>query len=104
MKINKFTLENYLSQHEILSHHLLCRSDAENTQMRDLLAMADEEDQAHWNSLQLGNSTALGMPSLRQLIGQEMYSGLKPHQIVCFQEQKNLVLRLCMRYVNQKIM
>ncbi len=45
MKINTFKLENYLSQHEFLPQHLLCRSDAESIAMRDLLAMADHEDQ-----------------------------------------------------------
>lgn len=84
MKINTFKLENYLSQHEFLPQHLLCRSDAESMAMRDLLAMADHEDQELWNNLQLGYTTAAGMPMLRQLIVQEMYNGLMPHQVLCF--------------------
>lgn len=73
MKISTFKLENYLSQHEFLPQHLLCRSDAESIAMRDLLAMADQEDQELWNNLQLGYTTAAGMPTLRQLIVQSIY-------------------------------
>ena len=84
MKINTFKLESYLSQYEFLPQHLLCRSDVESLAMRDLLAMADREDQELWNNLQLGDTTTEGMPRLRHLIAQEIYKELKEHQILCF--------------------
>ena len=104
MKINTFKLENYLSQHEFLPQHLLCRSDAESMALRDLLDMADHEDQELWNNLQLGYITAAGMPILRQLIVQEMYKDLMAHQVLyAFRVQKVLAFQRCLPCVSLKI-
>lgn len=84
MKIKTLKLTNYLSQDEFLTQHILCRPDAESISLRKLLSMANAEDLDLWNNLQLGHTSILGMPLLRQQIVEKMYSSLNPHQVLCF--------------------
>lgn len=92
MKINTLKLANYLFQDEFMTQHILCRSDAESLSMRELLSMASPEDLDLWNNLQLGHTSILGMPMLRQLIVQHMYTGLSPHQVLCFSGLESALL------------
>jgi aspartate/methionine/tyrosine aminotransferase len=84
MEINRLKLPNYLFQDEIMAQHILCRSDAESLSMRELLTIASQEDLDLWNNLELGHTSNLGMPMLRQLIAQHMYTNLTPKHLLCF--------------------
>lgn len=84
MTINTFKLEEYLSQHEFSAKYLLCCSDAESMNMAELLALANKDHKALWDSLRLGYTEVQGLPFLRQKISDSLYPGLEADNILTF--------------------
>ena len=83
MQIADFALERYFARWEFAVEHLLCASDVEGWRMADLLALADPEARARWESLRLGYSEAPGDPLLRAEIA-GLYDGLEADDTLVF--------------------
>lgn len=84
MKINTFKLEEYLSQHEFSAKYLLCCSDAESMEMRELVDMASNQHKLMWDNLRLGYTEVQGLPLLREKISSSLYKGLAADNILTF--------------------
>ena len=65
MQIADFRLERYFAQWEFAVRHVLGASDSEPWPMHELLALADDDARARWDSLHLGYTESLGLPALR---------------------------------------
>ena len=80
MKLESFALERYFARHEFQAPYLLCCSDCESMELRDLLALepgaADQFD-----SLWLGYTESLGDPELRQMVS-ALYERIKIGQLL----------------------
>lgn len=83
MRYPPFALERYFARHEFSVRHMLCASDVEAMPMRDLLAMADEETAALWQSLRLGYTEPAGHSQLRAEIA-SLYRGIGPDAVLTF--------------------
>ena len=83
MRIADFALERYFARWEFAVEHLLCASDVQAYPMDELLALADDESRALWDSLTLGYTESTGHPLLRREIAAS-YSGLGPDDILVF--------------------
>ncbi|NLE73242.1 MAG: aminotransferase class I/II-fold pyridoxal phosphate-dependent enzyme [Actinobacteria bacterium] len=68
MHLAPFALERYFARYEFASRYLLCASDCDGPSLHALLAQADEETTALWQSLTLGYTESQGLPILRQEI------------------------------------
>lgn len=82
MKLPIFQLEDYLAKWEFKAPYLLCCSDAESMEMKELLQMADDEALHLWNNLRLSYTEAAGLPLLRTEIC-HLYSTLSANHIYC---------------------
>jgi aspartate/methionine/tyrosine aminotransferase len=80
MKLNPFKLERYFAKHEFSAPYLLCSSDCESMNLRDLLAL-EHGAAERFESLWLGYTESLGDPELRQVIS-DMYENLTANQIL----------------------
>ena len=67
MMLDEFKLERYFAQHEFSAPYLLCSSDCESMELRDLLSF-EPGAQDRLASLWLGYTESLGNPELRQAI------------------------------------
>ncbi len=67
MKLEPFRLERYFAKHEFSAPYLLCTSDCESMELRDLLAL-DPHAQEKFQSLWLGYTESSGDPGLRQAV------------------------------------
>jgi aspartate/methionine/tyrosine aminotransferase len=83
MQIADFSLERYFAQWEFAVRHVLCASDAEPLTLSELLALADDDALARWDSLRLGYTESLGLPVLRDEIA-SLYPGLTSHDVLTF--------------------
>lgn len=83
MRIADFTLERYFARWEFAVKHVLCASDAEPYQMNELLALADRDARARWDSLSLGYTESLGLPALRDEIA-GLYEGHTADDVITF--------------------
>ena len=83
MQIRPFALERYFAEHEFSAEFLLCSSDVEAYALRELLAIADDETQAMWDSLSLGYTETAGHPLLRAEIA-TLYPGLEADDVLVF--------------------
>lgn len=83
MRPSEFLLERYFARWEFDCKYLLCASGVEGWRMRDLLALASDEDRAAWDELGLGYTEAAGLPRLREEIAHR-YRGVGAAQIHCF--------------------
>ena len=63
-----FALERYFARYEFTAPYLLSPSDTEPWTLVDLLARADSESRAAWESLTLGYTESRGLPALRDAI------------------------------------
>lgn len=84
MRINTFKLEQYLGEYEFSAPYLLCCSDAESWSLKEILQMADSQEQNLWNNLHLGYTEVKGLPLLREQIASRLYSNLSGDNIRCF--------------------
>lgn len=80
MKLDRFRLERYFARHEFSAPYLLCASDCESVELRELLAF---EPGAHERllSLRLGYTESLGNPELRQTIA-SLYDHITAEQVL----------------------
>jgi aspartate/methionine/tyrosine aminotransferase len=67
MRLDPFKLERYFARHEFSAPYLLCSSDCESMELRDLLSF-EPGAQDRLASLWLGYTESLGNPELRQAI------------------------------------
>ncbi|HET7726325.1 MAG TPA: aminotransferase class I/II-fold pyridoxal phosphate-dependent enzyme [Candidatus Limnocylindrales bacterium] len=83
MRIDDFALERFFARYEFSARHLLCASDVQGWAMRDLLALADAETSALWESLTLGYTEAPGHPLLRAEIA-SLYESIQADEVLVF--------------------
>ncbi len=88
-----FALERYFAAHEFSARRLLSCSDCEPLSMAELLAEADEEILALWNSLRLGYTESRGLPLLRREIA-ALYPGLNAEQIIEVVPEEGILLAI----------
>ena len=67
MRIARFELERYLARYEFSAPYLLCASDCESMELRELLAL-EPGAREQLDSLWLGYTESLGDSQLRQAI------------------------------------
>tara|TARA_R110002126_G_scaffold239409_1_gene382640 strand:- start:65938 stop:67053 length:1116 start_codon:yes stop_codon:yes gene_type:complete len=84
MSIKSFKLEEYLTQYEFSSPHLLCCSDAESFSMSEVIALANTEEKNLWDNLELKYTEPFGYPALRHRISKTMYEHMHADNILCF--------------------
>jgi aspartate/methionine/tyrosine aminotransferase len=82
-ELRPFALEVFFSKWEFTARHHLCASDMQSMMLAELLAMADAEDRAAWDSLYLGYTETWGSASLRDGIA-GTYQGIRPAEILTF--------------------
>ncbi|PTM95396.1 aminotransferase class I/II-fold pyridoxal phosphate-dependent enzyme [Mycoplana dimorpha] len=78
-----FRLETHFSRWEFTARFNMAASDAETLTLRELLALADEEDRAAWEQMALGYTPTWGTPDLRETIA-STYAGLSGADILTF--------------------
>jgi aspartate/methionine/tyrosine aminotransferase len=83
MQIPDFELERYFARWEFAVRHILCASDVEGYAMADLLALADGETRALWDSLRLGYTESTGHPLLRREIA-SLYDRIATDEVLVF--------------------
>lgn len=79
-----FKLEEYLAKYEFSAPYLMCSSDPETMLMKDVLALASQQEQEMWEELPLSYTTPEGHPLLREEIAKQLYPRLNADQILCF--------------------
>lgn len=67
VKLEPFKLERYFAKHEFTAPYLLCSSDCESMEVRELLALAPGAAET-FRSVWLGYTESLGNPDLREAI------------------------------------
>lgn len=93
MKIAPFKLERYFARWEFAAPYLLCSSDIEGYPLRELLALAGDEERALWDGLSLGYTEAAGHPLLRAAIA-DLYEGVAPDEIHTFAGAEEAIFAL----------
>jgi aspartate/methionine/tyrosine aminotransferase len=78
-----FRLETYFSRWEFAARYNLTASDAQTMSVTDLLALADDDGRARWESLHLGYTETYGLPALREAIA-ATYDRLSAEDVICF--------------------
>jgi len=63
-----FRLETYFSRWEFNARYHMCASDMESMTIRELVALADDDDRQSWEELHLGYTETFGAPDLRHAI------------------------------------
>lgn len=81
--MREFALEAYFARWEFAARHQLTASDSESLTLPDLVDLADDEDRARWENLELGYTDPRGSPWLRRTIA-GLYDGLTQDGILCF--------------------
>jgi len=80
MRLEPFKLERYFAKHEFSAPYLLCSSDCESMELRDLLALEPGATE-QFASLWLGYIESLGDPGLRQAVT-TLYEGITSDQVL----------------------
>jgi aspartate/methionine/tyrosine aminotransferase len=80
MRLNPFRLERYFARHEFTAQYLLCSSDCESVELRDLLAL-EPGAQERFLSLRLGYTESSGHPELREAVS-AVYERVTPDQVL----------------------
>lgn len=83
MHIADFALERYFARWEFSVRHVLCASDVEPIALDELLAIADPESRAFWETLRLGYTESLGHPLLRAEIA-SLYATTTADDVITF--------------------
>ncbi|MCP3804521.1 aminotransferase class I/II-fold pyridoxal phosphate-dependent enzyme [Allokutzneria sp. A3M-2-11 16] len=78
-----FKLEAFFSKWEFTARYHLSASDAQTTSMADLVAMADADDRAAWENLDLGYTQTFGDPLLRKAIA-ETFEHVEAEDVITF--------------------
>ncbi len=79
----EFRLESFFAEWEFKARYHLTASDAETMTLRELLALADDEDAARWDRLALGYVETQGTPALRAAIA-ATYESIGAEELLCF--------------------
>lgn len=79
----EFKLETHFAKWEFKARYHMTASDAESVSLRDLLAMASEEDREAFEGMWLGYTETWGAPDLRAVIA-DTYAGQTAENILCF--------------------
>ncbi len=82
-KMRDFALEVYFSKWEFSARYNMAGSDAESITLRELLALASDEDREAFENLTLGYTETWGAPALREVIA-ETYEEVGASEILCF--------------------
>jgi aspartate/methionine/tyrosine aminotransferase len=82
-RIADFALERYFARWEFAVRHQLSASDVEPLTMAEVLAMADADAKARWDSLTLAYTESAGLPALRAEIA-SMYERVEPSGVLVF--------------------
>jgi aspartate/methionine/tyrosine aminotransferase len=88
-----FKLERYFARWEFAAHHLLGPSDCESLTQAELLALADAECRAWWNSLALGYTESAGHPRLRAAVA-ALYEHMTADDILIAAPEEAIFLAL----------
>jgi aspartate/methionine/tyrosine aminotransferase len=89
-----FALERYFARWEFTTKYMLGSSEVEGWSLADVLALADEETAAAWQSLTLGYTESAGLPLLRAEIS-GLYDAVSADDvIVCTGAQEAILLTL----------
>jgi aspartate/methionine/tyrosine aminotransferase len=80
-RIEDFALERYFARWEFAVKHQLSASDIEPLTMSEVLALADPDSRARWDSLTLGYTESAGLPDLRAEIART-YSNLEARHVL----------------------
>ena len=83
MQLPDFRLETHFSTWEFRAEHHLTASDAESMSMRDLLAMATDEQRSEFDDLWLGYTETWGAPDLREAIA-ATHQAITADKVLCF--------------------
>lgn len=83
MNLSPFALERYFARWEFVAPYLLCSSDMETMRLGELLALADEETEAFWETLTLGYTEYAGHPVLREEIAR-LYDSVSSEDVYTF--------------------
>ncbi len=83
MTLPDFKLETHFSKWEFRARHHLTASDAESLSMRDLLAMATDEEREEFEGMWLGYTETFGAADLRESIA-SMYEHRDASEVLCF--------------------
>ncbi|MEU4605075.1 pyridoxal phosphate-dependent aminotransferase [Kribbella sp. NPDC023972] len=78
-----FRLETYFAKWEFNARYHLTASDAQTHTVSDLLALADDDGRARWESLALGYTETRGLPALREEIA-ATYTSASADDVLCF--------------------
>ena len=78
-----FRLETYFSKWEFTARFHMCASDMESLSVKELLALAGDEDRRLWDELRLGYTETFGMPALRQAIA-NTYDNIDESELLTF--------------------
>lgn len=81
--MRNFELEVFFSTWEFKAKYHLTASDMQSMSMRDLLAMASEEDRNAFDNLWLGYTETYGLPALRKEIA-NTYDKMDDSNVLCF--------------------
>jgi aspartate/methionine/tyrosine aminotransferase len=91
--IAPFKLERYFARHEFKARYLLSASDCEALSMKELLALADEDGLARWQSLSLGYTESLGLPVLRSEIAR-LYQAVPAEHILTLTPEEGIYIAM----------
>ena len=78
-----FRLETYFGRWEFSARYNLGASDAETSDLAELLALADERDRDAWESMRLGYTPTPGTPALREAVA-DSFTAVDPADVLCF--------------------
>jgi len=78
-----FRLEAYFSRWEFTARHHLTASDAQTMTIRELLALATDDERAAFDELPLGYVETWGTPALRAAVAAS-YTSLEPDDVLTF--------------------
>ena len=78
-----FKLETYFAKWEFEARHHMTASDAESMSLKDLLALATEEEREEFDSMWLGYTQTFGAPDVREAIA-DMYAERNDQDVLCF--------------------
>lgn len=93
MRLHDFALERFFARWEFSAQMLLCASDVEGWQVRDLLALADPDGLARWDGLSLGYTESPGHPALRVEIA-TLYEHLDADDVLVFSGAEEAIFAL----------
>lgn len=78
-----FRLEKHFARWEFAARYNLAGSDAEALSLHELLALADADGRARWESLRLSYTETFGLPALREAIAAS-YERVESEDVLCF--------------------